>query len=850
MSIEKCLIEVQSVVKDIFNDEEARDILNKIQNKLDEKKTLKELGTTEDNIAKEILEEEKKIKLIKKRNLLKNRMLVYKQFEIGIENFPGKPEEHINSLLVGTSSSKKFSQFSVDNKQVLYKNKYKSGFETEISNLGLEDLITREELQPFIFIEHHDNPFLKLTKKEKKTMVENNQPLPKDEPITGNQNAYDIAKIGKKYNDITLDDKNALGANIPRNPNYVFRNSHVGEKMMRAAGDDVTNEATHKATWIKDIKNTLNLDTVFPGKNDNQINKILDKSWNSILSGHYITSLGGGNKSGTKNIATKLSAERIFNFKDGKSFFEYNQKYGFGDYVSSLEQGFLKSGQDAGLMAIMGTNPEQFLSDIVTLYKNHYGGITAKDLNVENFRKNMTELDGSINVGYGNTLAKVGSVIGAVQEVGKLTAIAPTSFFGDLPNIMTQLKHDDMNMFDPMKIVFSELFRSSNKKELKQVLKPFGLFVDNFVTSLNQHATINEDMVGSVAKFKAGFYKWTGFKVLMERMKSGVFLAYMNHYGMLARESNWNQLSEQTQRILGLYGVDDGMWNMMKKTTLRKFEGYDLLTIDDLAELPKNNIIDYLKKTQPTLTKFTDAKIKETRNEIQSRWKMFLYSRVHMGILEPGARERAYLNQGLTRGSPAGFLARLITKFKSFPMTVYTKKLEVMVKGSGEDIKASNYIPALAYYTVLGTIFGYASLSFADMLMGKEPRDPTDPKTAFASMAKGGGASIYGDLLYQEISRSNGGAASTILGPAFSDAEGLIRVLKNTAEGKFDKAALKAYRLFESSTPIDIWYLRPAYNYLIGYNIKDMLDPGYFDRLKGYTEKATGQKFLLEPLKP
>jgi len=112
-----------------------------------------------------------------------------------------------------------------------------------------------------------------------------------------------------------------------------------------------------------------------------------------------------------------------------------------------------------------------------------------------------------------------------------------------------------------------------------------------------------------------------------------------------------------------------------EKTTLRKFEGYDLLTIDDLAELPKNNIIDYLKKQQPTLTKFTDAKIKETRNEIQSRWKMFLYSRVHMGILEPGARERAYLNQGLTRGSPAGFLARLITKFKSFPMTVYTKKI-------------------------------------------------------------------------------------------------------------------------------------------------------------------------------
>tara|TARA_R110000803_G_scaffold99205_2_gene167249 strand:+ start:4130 stop:6679 length:2550 start_codon:yes stop_codon:yes gene_type:complete len=843
MSINKCLIEVQSAVKDVFNDEEARDILNKIQSKLDEKRTLKELGTTEDKIAKEILEEEKKIKLIKKRNTLNARIKVYEHFAKGIEHFNGKPIEHINSLLVGTSSSKKFSQFSTDNKQVLYRNKYKSGFETEISNLGLDDLIVREELQPFIFIEHHDNPFLKLTNQQKKIMIENNQPIPKDEPITGNQNAYDIAKIGKKYNDMALDDKNSLGAYIKRDSNYVFRTSHVGERMMRAAGDDVTNEAVHKAKWIEDIKNAIDLDRDFKGKNDNEINKSLGNAWSNILSGHTLTALGTSSRTGSRNIATRLSAEKIFHFKDGKSFFEYNQKYGHGDYVTSLEQGFLKSGQDAGLMDVLSTNPEKFLGDLVSLYQNHYGGSIAKDLSVEKFRKNIMELDGSINVGHGNTLAKVGSVIGAAQEVGKLTAIAPTSFFGDIPNIMTQVKHDDMNVLSSMNIVFSELFRSSNKKELKQVLQPFGLFVDNFVSGLNQHATINEDMVGSVAKFKAGFYKWTGFKALMERMKSGVFLAYQNHYGILAKENNWNQLSEQTQRVLGLYGVDDGMWNMMRKTTLRKFEGYDLLTIDDLAELPKNNIIDYLKKTQPTLTKFSDTKIRETRNEIQSRWRMFLYSRVHMGILEPGARERAYLNQGLPRGSSSGFLARLITKFKSFPTTVYTKKLEVLVKGSGEDIKASNYIPALTYYTILGTVFGYASLSFADMLAGKEPRDPTDPKTMAASMAKGGGASIMGDLLYQEISRSNGGAASTILGPAFSDLEGLMNVLKNTAQGKFDKAGLKAYRLFEANTPIDIWYLRPVYNFLIGYHIKDILDPGYFDRLEGYTKKATGQDF-------
>ena len=64
MSIKECLIEVQSAVKDVFNDEEAKDILNKIQNKINEKRNLKDLSLTEDKIAQEVLDQEKKIKLI------------------------------------------------------------------------------------------------------------------------------------------------------------------------------------------------------------------------------------------------------------------------------------------------------------------------------------------------------------------------------------------------------------------------------------------------------------------------------------------------------------------------------------------------------------------------------------------------------------------------------------------------------------------------------------------------------------------------------------------------------------------------------------------------------------------
>ena len=33
----------------------------------------------------------------------------------------------------------------------------------------------------------------------------------------------------------------------------------------------------------------------------------------------------------------------------------------------------------------------------------------------------------------------------------------------------------------------------------------------------------------------------------------------------------------------------------------------------------------------------------------------------------------------------------------------------------------------------------------------------------------------------------------------------------------------------------------------IGYQIKEMLDPGYFNRLQRYTKQATEQEFFLKP---
>lgn len=845
MSLKECLVEVQSAVKDLLNDQEATDLLNKIKNKIEEKRLLKELDISEERIAEEISDKEKQIQLIKKYNAVKDKKIAFESFNNIIQNFPNKPLDGLKALLGGITASNKGSRLSADNYQLLFKNKYQGGFEQELSEANLIEIAKRPESHLTIIQEMMDNPYLRLTDYEKNRLLESGQDLPADKPLSDNNiYAYQIAKIAKKYNDMVVEDKNALGAFISKLPGYVFRQNHIDTKMLKAAGDNVTDEAAHKAAWIEFIKPRLDYQLTFKEEN---ADKALSQAWDNIISGHHISTLDANQQFGSRNIANRSSAERVLHFKDGKSFYEYDQKFGHGNFLDSLLMGFEKAGQDVGLMTALGTNPRNTLDNIITLLRNHYGGTVAKNLTFKQIENVFKEVDGSINAGSGNIQAKIGSVIGVTQETGKLGNIFLTSLFGDMPNMMVEIKHQEMNMFDSMNIVFKELKRTNNKKQLQEILKPFNLFANAFVGNLNQHVAIREDMTGLLSKYRSGFYKYTGFTTLMQRMKSGMLLSMMNHYGMLAKNYNWKTLSDQTKINFGLYGIDEGIWNMMKKTALKEFEGYELLTIDDLVNITDNDIVSYLSKTQPELKKITNKKIKETRQSIQSKWRMFLYDRTHHGVLEPGARERSILNQGFERGTTAGLLLRLMTKFKSFPTTVYTRKLELLAKGSGENIKYSTFIPALAYYTILSSMFGYASLSVADMLMGKEPRDPKDPKTALASLAKGGGGSIYVDLFNSEISRSNGGAASTILGPAFADAEGLFKTLQNVAEGKLDKAGVKALRLFESNTPVDIWYLRPAYNYLIGYQIKEMLDPGYFNRLQGYTKKTTGQEFFLKP---
>ena len=44
-----------------------------------------------------------------------------------------------------------------------------------------------------------------------------------------------------------------------------------------------------------------------------------------------------------------------------------------------------------------------------------------------------------------------------------------------------------------------------------------------------------------------------------------------------------------------------------------------------------------------------------------------------------------------------------------------------------------------------------------------------------------------------------------------------------------------------------MYYSKAAYDYLVGYQLKEFLDPGYFDRIAEKHNEQRGQNYFLKP---
>ena len=821
-TISKCFKEVKRLTGDLLPDEQINQLLDEAKIKIEENKFQDLESKTDKILAEEIIDKFEYDQIVKKRNLAENNMKAldtYQKVIDAVDLSEGRinPIEAVEAILVGMQKFSKITRDSIGGKQE-----------------ALEDVLITKLIRNINNIS--DNAFKDFTDGKMDIEIMNEMlGIP-----TGIKDAKNLAKVLKEFQaDLRLR-LNDLGANIGELDDWITKMSHDTQKMGRA---DIGSRliADNRYAWREYIKSRLDLKRTFRNVNDpKKIDEILDSIFNSLMSGDHTKYSGADSVYGTKNVTNRLNAARVLHFKNVQARQEYNIKFGEPSLKESIFSVLATSSRNIALMQELGTNPRNTLDKVLSLLKKKYKESDPKlvsQLNFKTFKNQFAELDGSINGIANDLLARAGMVVRSTGNMARLGS-ASISSFGDLAQYMGTTSFQGRGLLTGLFEAMSGLFRANDTAAM-EVLQ----ITSNSVTATAFRGNIYgaaDDTWGRMGRLQNTFFKFNGMNGWVASLKSSMALGLSRHYGMLA-DTKLSDLSIREQNFLTLYGIDEGKWNMLRSIKTLAVDNKRYLTAESINDISNNSIINYVGR------KLSAREIRNFKADLQLTWKNVLSDQGKHGSPEPDAAVRAITNQGLEKGTPMGETIRFIMQFKSFPISMWKKIIGRELYSYGPNESSLAKLGGLSTILLLGTFFGYLAMSTKDMLRGRSPRDPKNKNTLLQAFAQGGGAGIYGDFLISEIQNEYGnGIFETALGPTASDLKKLLDMVSTMNEPK--KAGKKFFELVEGHTPfLNLYYTKAAYDYLIGYQVKEMLDPGYFERMKQRHEEKRGQNYYLKP---
>jgi len=819
-TISKCFKEIKRLTGDLLSDDQVNQILDEAKIKLNENAFQQQQGKTDKILAQEIINNFEYEQALKKRNLAENNIKAldtYQKIIDAVYMSEGRMNavEGVEAILVGIQKFSKITRDSIGAKQDTIEVVEVNRLITEINKLGdnawrdfSEGQMDIEIMQEMVGI------------------------------TTGVKQAKDIAMILKKYQNSWRNRLNDLGANIGLLDDWITRTTHNTEKMANASkiskiiGDNRT-------AWVEFIKGRLDIPRTFANVSDPaQIDNILGDIYNSIMSGDHLKHGGTNSVYGTRNVTNRLNASRVLHFKDVQARQEYNVAFGEPSLKESVMGVLSNSARNIAIMQELGTNPKDTLNKILALLRKKYKDQDSKitrQLNLKTFENQFKEIDGSIN-GIGNqTLATISMGVRTLQNTGKL-GLATITSFGDLAQYMGTTSFQGRGLFSGLFEALNGLFKTNDRAAM-EVLQTTSNSIHSFMG--NKYGAAN-DTWGTMGKIQNTFFKWNTLNGWISSLKSSMAVGLSRHYGMQT-ELKFSDLSVRERNFLTLYGIDDGKWNMLRSIKTLDVEGKRYMTAEGVNELSDSVINAYVGK------KLSQREIRNFKQDLEITWRNVLVDQTMHGTPEPDAAVRAITNQGLEKGTPMGETIRFVMQFKSFPISIWKKIIGRELYSYGPDDSRLAKVSGLASLLMLSTFWGYIAMSAKDMIKGRSPRDPNKKSTLVQAFAQGGGAGIYGDFLINELQNEYGnGIFETALGPTASDIKKIFDIVQSMNDPK--KAGKKFVQLAEGNVPfLNLYYTKTAYDYLIGYQVKEYLDPGFFRRMRDKHEQQRGQSYYLKP---
>jgi len=820
------------------------DVIRKIEDAiLDAKKTnLDQVDI--DKISKDITEQVKAQKKINKISAVNDEILVRKKVEELLETFDGDEQEGLIALLVGSNRLTLGARSSVGVAQNAAQGQLVASFDAEVTANNLDGMFDKAD-----------------SRLQEELAITQEQISKGMEITTKNPDVKKLAEIMEKHSELTRQALNARGANIPKMWGYVVRQSHDQFNVRAAANrlgknvDDIIADPTLKGTdinynknftaWKDFIMQYLDGDRTF-GNTDN-IDSFLMNSYNSLVGNKIQVADGASGVFGSNSVTKGISNKRVLHFKSAKDWYAYNEKFGTGSLKETYYSGLMTAGRNIGMLDTLGTKPKENFEKIRVAISNR---MLAKKRSTESlssyrqFEKFMNVVDGTVYTFDGGTsgfaVAKWSAILRSVGNVAKLGG-AVISAAADIGIYASEMKYQGRSFLGGMGEAMGGIGKIKNTKQKRDIAKGLGFLGDGTTYDISGRFQVGDNLNKGWTQIQRTFFKYNLLSWWTNTLKENSMLGMANYYAN-QKGLSFDQLNKPLQSFFGLYNIDATKWDVIRKTAMSKADdGTEFINISELSNMSDADI----KK----ITGMNDL----SKTELQIEKDKFKYSvsgmlldRSIFAVIEPDARTKGTMTQGTLAGTGMGEAIRFMGQFKAFPMAIGNKvlgrEIAFLRKGPNQDIGRG--IKGLASIMVTSGFMGYISMTAKDLLKGKEPRDPNNIKTIMAAFLQGGGLGIYGDVLFKE-QRDAGSVVAGLIGPAPTTAVDLGLALKYALTGEGGKAAKAAYRTISSNIPfLNLFYIKSAFDYLVGFQIMETMNPGVLKRVEKRMKKDYNQEYL------
>lgn len=648
---------------------------------------------------------------------------------------------------------------------------------------------------------------------------------------TGNAMAKAGAAAWREVSDAMRQRFNAAGGMIRHLTDWHLPQPHDAVRV-RAAGVE---------QWVKDVLPKLDRERyVQPdGRlfSDAELGDFLAHAWDTIQS-DGLNKLEPGQLSGHGARANRHADGRQIHFKGPEEYLAYHSQYGRGGIFDALQGHVGVMARDIGLLENWGPNPEhlfRYFHDVAAK-EGHSDRIWHGILPVTT-RQLWDNLSGKVNqIGDYAKLAEIAQGVRNIEVAGKLGS-AFLSSLNDVATFMATLHYNRLPFFEGV-TNFVRAFGSESTEYANRA----GLIAESVISDMNRWGENNVGR-GWTARLANATMKASLLNAWTDAVRRGFSLTMMGGMGKLTR-LDWSALEAGDRNRMAAKGITEAEWKIYRMAQPEDWRGSSMLTPESLKAIP--------------LADLAAAGIQGIeRDRAVSRLLGAIVDESEYASLGQDIYTRAQLNRGLQKGTVEGEIARSAALFKGFSFAMVSRHLTRTLHADEAGHSRIGYGASLSLGLVL---FGALSLQMKDIKNGKDPRDMTDPRFWFQALAQGGGASIFGDILYAGLSGHGRGGqsgsatlASAIAGPVIGDAYELagdliLENIRQAKEGKDTHVGAEAMRFALGHAPlINVWYARTALDHAFLHQAQEFLSPGYLGKMQERTYRDFGQDFWWQP---